>query len=271
MIGKPIYVTRALETLSKINQSALEQCKVTEYLHKNCRATEHVPMIPPARPPMIIPPDDLPLVDVTDPHLPVTPLQLDPDPDTIVWVRTDTPHHQGPNQEPSHQRAQDDGPELITDQLPTPHRQLFDPEYLNESNSEYVETDPPVEIQEPSPASSNQGSQEDGPELAVDQPPTLSRQLFEPNYLKESNTEHDYTELPVEGHETTHAQESGPTEVSEHHSKNPNDLEENEKESDDTEQPEGAHRVTEVREPKLRKSARTPVPKIDGDYVYQKP
>ena len=210
-------------------------------------------------------------MDVVDPHLPITPLQLDPDPDTIVWVRTDPPHHQGPNQEPSHQRAQDNGLELITDQLPTHHKQLFDPEYLNESNSEYVETDPPVEIQEPSPASSNQGSQEDGPELAVDQPPTLSKQLFQPNYLKESNTEQDYTEPPIEGHETTHEQGPSPTEVSEHHSKNPSDLEENEKESDDTEQPKRAHRVTEVGEPKLRKSARTPAPKKDDAYVYPKP
>ena len=106
-------------------------------------------------------------MDVVDPHLPITPLQLDPDPDTIVWVGPDPPHHQGPNQEP-------------------------DPEYLNESNSEHVEADPPVEIQEPSPASSDQGGQEVGPDLAVDQPPTLSEQLLQPYDLKESNTEQDY-------------------------------------------------------------------------------
>ena len=109
------------------------------------------------------------------------------------------------------------------------------------------------------------------PELTADQLPTPSKQLFDPNYLKESNTEHDYTELPVEGHETIHAQESGPAEVDKQQLKNPNDLKENEKEYDDTEQPDEGHRVTEVREPKLRRSARTPAPKIDGDYVYQKP
>ena len=217
---------------------------------------------------MIIPPDDLPMVDVTDPHLPVTPLQLDPDPDTIVWVRTDTPHHQGPNQEPSHQRAQDDGLELITDQLPTHHRQLFDPEYLNESNSEYVGTDPPVEghkavhTQEPSPASSNQGGQEDGPELTTDQLPTPSRQLFDPNYLKESNTEHDDTELPVEGHRTVHAQEPDPAEVDKQQLDDPNYLEENDSEYDDTEPPVEGHTFTEVKEPRLRKSTRHP------DFIY---
>ena len=243
MVGKPIYITRALESLSKINQSALEQCKVTEYLHRNCKATKHAPVISPARPPMAIPPEDLPLMDVVDPHLPITPLQLDPDPDTIVWVGPDPPHHQGPNKQP-------------------------DPEYLNESNSEHVEADPPVELQEPSPASSDQGGQEIGPGPAADQPPILLGQLLQSNDLKESNTELDYTGPPIKGHEATHEQRPNPLEASELHSESPSEVEEDGKESDDTEQPERAHSATKVGEPALKKSARKPKPNKKDDCLY---
>ena len=35
--------------------------------------------------------------------------------------------------------------ELIADQLPTPPRQLYDPDYLEENDSEHDDTEPPVE------------------------------------------------------------------------------------------------------------------------------
>ena len=147
MIGKPIHITRGLETLSRINQSALEQCKVIEYLHNNCKAREHDPSVSSTRPTFTTVPNTLPLADLGDPHTPISSQMLDPDPNTIVWIREDTHHShrtQERDKEPSNQE------QLPQPELPTPELARTD-NNLKQNNTQWQQEHPAEQVQQPQP------------------------------------------------------------------------------------------------------------------------
>ena len=90
LVGKPIFITRGVETLSKLNQQALQPCKVTEYLHRNCKAdhADHDP-VNHHNPDLNV--DNLHLEHSDVPHdqssAPLSTRDLDPDANTTVWIR----------------------------------------------------------------------------------------------------------------------------------------------------------------------------------------
>merc|ERR1711888_406530 len=93
LVGRPIQIVRGVETLSRLNQSALQPCKVSEYLHRQCRAL-HPPPTPPPLPPGSQQPDPNLLpheeeVEHLDHSTPLSTLQLDPDIHTTVWLNNE--------------------------------------------------------------------------------------------------------------------------------------------------------------------------------------
>ena len=196
MIGKPIYVTRGLETLSKLDQSALEQCKVSEYLHRNCKATEHDPSVSATRHPTVTVPSTPPLVDLGDPHAPLSSHQLDPDINTIVWVREDThdpDHTQTQAQDHSQeQRSQSQDtrptpytPPPPTSPPPTPVSGRTDT-HLEQNHEEIIREQPEAQpLQEAHPAAPGQQPQ---PQLQARQQVTRYGRAVKKN----QNEDYDY-------------------------------------------------------------------------------
>ena len=96
--GTATYITRGLETLSKLNQATLQQCKVTEYLHRHCKLDHSL------QEPQNIhcPPQHYSDGEPPDPYSPLSVKDLDPHESTVVWIRDSEPP-QGPSLDPPHQ------------------------------------------------------------------------------------------------------------------------------------------------------------------------
>ena len=89
LVGRPIFISRGVETLSRLNQSALQPCKVSEYLHRNCKV-DHTNQDPVHRPGQDIVEQDnqeQPCNTPTDHSSdPIPPEELDPDHNTTIWI-----------------------------------------------------------------------------------------------------------------------------------------------------------------------------------------
>ena len=114
LVGKPIHITRGVETLSKLNQDALQQCRIVEYLHRNCKVNH--PNQEPQGTLLPSPGDDVHIL--TDLHAPLSVNVLDPEESTTVWIK-DIDHPKEPAYNPIvPDHLGSDGP---SQQAPPPH------------------------------------------------------------------------------------------------------------------------------------------------------
>ena len=116
LMGTPTKLTRGLESLSMLNQDALDSCKIRQFLkHKCCPPQDQVPQIHEDQQEQNqnteTEEEELPTVeeDVQD----LTPIEdIDPDINTVVWLERNRKEqqnqlHQGLDEQPHHHQMQD--------------------------------------------------------------------------------------------------------------------------------------------------------------------
>ena len=151
LVGRPIFITRGVETLSKLNQSALQPCKVSEYLHKDCKV-DHTDQDSVHRPKQDIIEHDSQIQPCSTPidHNPHPTLSEDIDPDehTTIWIKeneTDVTIPQGHVRVPE-QPKKDNAPLPNIDNHPQDQQQVIpwvaDQQYMSLPNEPQV----PIQI-----------------------------------------------------------------------------------------------------------------------------
>ena len=92
LVGRPTFITRGVETLSKLNPLALQPCQVTEYLHRGCKV-DHADQTPVDKHKPDINEDNHHIEPCNAPNdhhsAPLLTSDLNPDENTTVWIRED--------------------------------------------------------------------------------------------------------------------------------------------------------------------------------------